>query len=32
VITWRSTRKTMMTRSIIKYEFVALEMADSEAE
>ena len=30
--TWRSTRKTIITRSTMESEFVALEMAGSEAE
>ena len=31
-ITWRSARKTIIARSTMESEFVALEMADSEAE
>jgi len=31
-ITWRSVRQTIIARSSIEYEFVALEMAGSEAE
>jgi len=31
-VTWRSIRKTIIARSTMEYEFVALEMAGSEAE
>jgi len=32
VVTWRSTRQTIIARSTMELEFVALEMAGSEAE
>ena len=31
-VTWRSARQTIIARSILEFEFVALEMAGSEAE
>jgi len=32
VVTWRSTRQTIIARSTMEYEFAALEMAGSEVE